>query len=156
MLLHLPLHYLWSSSHHNSCSSIFCVTKYVTLIQMSTQLVPYGPIKNKSAGGKMMTWYRAGNKPLYLITQHCSRKWIGSNQSTSHYLNKSPMMTCLLKHICVTRNQWVNIPITFVTVSIYLYMFVNKITRTYLRDGTYSRYKKLLSHIVDYCSALIS
>ena len=54
-------------------------------IEISLKFIPKGPIDNILALVQIMTWRRQGNKPL-----------------------SEPMMVRLLKHICVTRPQWVN------------------------------------------------
>ena len=41
------------------------------------------------------------------IFQHWYRKWLGTGQATSHYLNQ--WWPALLMHICVTQPQWVKI-----------------------------------------------
>ena len=40
------------------------------------------------------------------IFQHWFRRWLGTDQATSHYLNQ--WRWSFLTHICVTRPQWVN------------------------------------------------
>ena len=54
-------------------------------IKLSLKFVPKGPIYNIPALVQMMTWRRAGDKPL-----------------------SEPIMIILLTHICVTWPQWVN------------------------------------------------
>ena len=55
-------------------------------IKISLKFVPKGPINNIPALVQIMAWRRTGDKPL-----------------------SEPMMVSLLKHICVTRPQWVNL-----------------------------------------------
>ena len=57
-------------------------------IKISLKFVPKGPINNIPALVQIMTWRRSGDKPL-----------------------SKPMMASLLTHICVTRSQWVNLPV---------------------------------------------
>ena len=54
-------------------------------IKISLKFVPKGPINNNPALVQIMAWRRSDDKPL-----------------------SEPMMVSLLKHICVTRPQWVN------------------------------------------------
>ena len=54
-------------------------------INISLKFVLKGPINNIPALVQIMAWRRPGDKPL-----------------------SEPMMVSLLKHICVTRPQWVN------------------------------------------------
>ena len=54
-------------------------------IKISLKFVPKGSINNIPALGQIMAWRRSGDKPL-----------------------SEAMMVSLLKHICVTRPQWVN------------------------------------------------
>ena len=53
-------------------------------IRISLKFVPKGPIDNIPSLVQIMAWRRAGHKPLF-----------------------EPKMVNLLKHICVTRPQWV-------------------------------------------------
>ena len=55
-------------------------------IKISMKFVPGGPSNNFPALIQMMAWHRPGDKPLSEL-----------------------MMVSLLRHICVTRRQWVNI-----------------------------------------------
>ena len=55
------------------------------LIKVSLKFVPKGPISTIPALVQIMAWRRPGNKPLL-----------------------EPMVVSLLKHICITRPQWVN------------------------------------------------
>ena len=57
-------------------------------IKISLKFVPKGPINNIPAVVQIMAWRRSGDKPL-----------------------SEPMMDSLPTHICVTRPQWVKIPI---------------------------------------------
>ena len=57
-------------------------------INISLRFVPRGPIDNIPALVQIMAWCRRGDKPLSPLSE--------------------PIMVCLLKHICVTRPQWVN------------------------------------------------
>ena len=54
-------------------------------VKISLKFVPKGPINNIPAWVQIMAWRRSGDKPL-----------------------SEPMVVSLLKHICVTRPQWVN------------------------------------------------
>ena len=54
-------------------------------IKFSLNIVPDGPINNIPALVQIMAWCQLGDKPV-----------------------SEPMMVLLLKHICVTRPQWVN------------------------------------------------
>ena len=54
-------------------------------LRISLKFVPRVRIDNIPALVQIMTWRRAGDKPL-----------------------SEPMMVCLLMHICVTQPQWVN------------------------------------------------
>ena len=58
------------------------------LIKISLKFVPKGPINNISTLVQIMAWRRSGDKPL-----------------------SEPIMVSLLTHICVTRPQWVKLPI---------------------------------------------
>ena len=58
-------------------------------IKISLKFVPQGPINNIPALVQKMAWRRPGDKPL-----------------------SGPMMVRLPTHICVTRPQWVNGPLT--------------------------------------------
>ena len=40
------------------------------------------------------------------ISQHWFRKWLGTKQATSHYLNQ--WLSISLTHICATRPQWID------------------------------------------------
>ena len=65
------------------------VNENVTIsIKFSLKFVPKGQINNISALVQIMAWRRPGDKPL-----------------------SEPVMVSLLTHICVTRPQWVNIPL---------------------------------------------
>ena len=55
------------------------------LIQISLKFVPICPINNIQALSQIMAWCRPGDKPL-----------------------SEPTMASLMKHICVTRPQWVH------------------------------------------------
>ena len=57
-------------------------------IKISLKFVPKGPINNIPALVQIMAWRRSGDKPL-----------------------SEPMMVSLLTHICVTRPQWVKLPL---------------------------------------------
>ena len=54
-------------------------------IEISLKFVPKGSINNNPAMFQIMAWGRPGDKPL-----------------------SEPMMVSSLKHLCVTRPQWVN------------------------------------------------
>ena len=54
-------------------------------IKISLKFVPKGPINNIPPLVRIMAWHRSGDKPL-----------------------SEPIVVSLLKHICVTRPQWVN------------------------------------------------
>ena len=58
-------------------------------IKISLKFVPRGPINNIPALVQIMAWRRPGDKPL-----------------------SEPMMIRLPTHICVTRPQWVNSPLS--------------------------------------------
>ena len=58
------------------------------LIKISLKFVPTGSINNIPALVEIMAWRRPGDKPL-----------------------SEPMLVRILTHICVTRPQWVNVPI---------------------------------------------
>ena len=64
---------------------IFLNETFRFLIEISLKFVPKGPINNIPSLVKIMAWRRSGDKPL-----------------------SEPMMVWLLRHICVTRPQWVN------------------------------------------------
>ena len=71
---------------------IFFNEKVSILIQISLTFVLKAPINNISALVQIMAWRRPGNKPL-----------------------SKPMMVSLVRHICVTRPQWVK------TSNVYIY-----------------------------------
>ena len=73
-------------------SDAFSWIDFFSLITISLKIVPKGPIHNDPTLVQIMAWYRIGDKPLYL-----NQWWHNS-----------------LKHICVTRPQWVN---AFLTAS---------------------------------------
>ena len=64
---------------------IFLNETFRITIKISLKFVPKGPINNIPALVQIMAWRRSGDKPL-----------------------SESMMVRLLKHICVTRPQWVN------------------------------------------------
>ena len=66
-------------------------------IKISLKFVPKGPINNYPALVQIMAWRRSGDKPLF-----------------------EPMMVSLLTHICVTRPQWVNVPVSSEKVITYM------------------------------------
>ena len=63
---------------------IFVNENVIISIEFSLKFVPKGPINNIPALDPIMAWHRPGDKPL-----------------------SEPVMVILLKHICVTRPQWV-------------------------------------------------
>ena len=65
---------------------IFLNENVLIPIKISLKSIPKGPINNIQSLVQIMVWRRPGAKPL-----------------------SEPMMVSLLKHICVTRPQWVNI-----------------------------------------------
>ena len=69
-------------------------------IKNSLKFVPKGPINNNPALVQIMAWRRSGDKLL-----------------------SEPVMVSLLTHMCVTRPQWVNNPLTHLLLVPYrLYM----------------------------------
>ena len=69
----------------NTFKRIFLNENVSISIKISLKFVPKGSIYNNPALGQIMAWRRSGGKPL-----------------------SEPMMISLLKHICVTRPQWVD------------------------------------------------
>ena len=65
---------------------IFLKENVQSLIKISLKLALMGPMNNIPALVQIMAWRRVGNKPL-----------------------SEPMMVSLLKHICITQPQWVNV-----------------------------------------------
>ena len=68
----------------NIFKCIFLNENVQILIKISPKFVPKGPINNIPTLVQIMAWRRPGDKPL-----------------------SEPMMVSLLKHICVTRPEWV-------------------------------------------------
>ena len=66
------------------CKCIFLNENVWIPIKISPKFVPKGPINNIPTLVQIMAWRRPGDKPL-----------------------SEPMMVSLLRHICVTRPQWV-------------------------------------------------
>ena len=66
-------------------SNIFLKENVRISIKISLKFVPKGPINNNPALVQIMAWRRSDDKPL-----------------------SEPMMVSLLRHICITRPQWVN------------------------------------------------
>ena len=54
-------------------------------IKISLKIVPKGPINNIPTLVQIMAWHKPGDKPL-----------------------SEPMVVSFLRHICITRSQWVN------------------------------------------------
>ena len=69
-------------------------------INISLKFVLKGPINNIPALVQIMAWRRQGDKPL-----------------------SEPMMVSLLKHICVTRPQWVNCMCRVWMMLVYIHTF---------------------------------
>ena len=67
-------------------------------IKIPVKLVPKGPINNMPALFQIMAWRRPGAKPL-----------------------SETMMVILLRHICVTRPQWVERYVCYVFSNIWYY-----------------------------------
>ena len=65
---------------------IFLNENALISIKISLKFIPKDPINNIQAFVQIMAWRRLGDKPL-----------------------SEPVMVRLLKHICVTRPQWVNV-----------------------------------------------
>ena len=61
--------------------------------KISLKFVPKGPINNIPSLVQIMAWRRSGDKPL-----------------------SEPMMVSLLTHICITRPQWVNSSVDWLSV----------------------------------------
>ena len=79
-------------------------------IKILLKFVPKGLIYNIPALVQVMTWCRAGYKPL-----------------------SEPMMVRLPMHICVTRPQWVNLVITWSNM-----IYIRVLNMTLLYDMTYN------------------